>query len=88
MSQKKLKHADEIWQRVVTIVQEAMIMGVDCVDLLRMVEVQIEPDSGMLVLTPEYVASVEAMHEKWLEEVARIKSQQFTETVLDPKTSN
>lgn len=74
---KKFKHSDDVWRRVVQVIQEAMIMNVDCVDLLRMIELQEDPDStGELVLTLEYVKSVNQMHEKWLEEAAKLKQQQ------------
>lgn len=72
MSQK-YTFSDEVWHRVVQIVQEAMIMGVDCVDLLRQIKVQTDPENGNLVLTPEYVKQVNHMHEKWLEEAEKIK---------------
>lgn len=37
---QELKFADSIWHRVVQIVQEAMLTGVDCSDLLRQIRVE------------------------------------------------
>ena len=66
MSDKKFKCADAVWHRVVQIVQEAMLMGVDCVDLFRMIELS-ETEDGVLSLTDEYSERVEKMHQRWLE---------------------
>jgi len=84
MSQK-FKHSDQVWHRVVQIVQEAMIMGVDCVDLLRQIEVMSD-DKDNLVLTPEYIRSVGKMHEKWLADAVRLQEDQTNakNVVIDP----
>ncbi len=66
-NQDNLALADEVWHRVVQIVQEAMLMGVDCADLLRQVRVSVGSD-GALVLTPEYKKMVASHHQKWLDE--------------------
>lgn len=84
---KKFKHSDEVWHRVVQIVQEAMIMGIDCVDLLRMIEVQEDHDTGELALTTEYVKSVDQMHAKWLEEATKLKQEQ-EKNLADHATQN
>ena len=63
MSEQKL--ADGVWHRVVQIVQEAMLTGVDCADLLRQVRVQAdEGDPSTLVLSPSYQKQVKEMHAK------------------------
>jgi hypothetical protein len=74
MSQN-LKFDDSVWYRVVQIVQEALLMNVDCVDLLRMIRVQVEESSGDLVLTEEYQKQVENMHNKWLETAVNLQAQ-------------
>ena len=60
--------ADEVWHRVVQIVQEAMLTGVDCADLLRQVRVQ-ESDAGTLVLTPQYRQMIKEHHQKLEKEI-------------------
>lgn len=64
-----MKLHDSVWHRVVQIVQEAMLTGVDCADLLRQVEVvqSSEKDSSdFLVLTEEYKNRVEQQHKELL----------------------
>jgi hypothetical protein len=73
---KELKFADNVWHRVVQIVQEAMLTGVDCSDLLRMVRVvPDETDEHVLVLSPEYQKQVREMHEKLLQQAREIQAQ-------------
>lgn len=76
---KKYKHDGTVWARVIQVIQEAMLMGVDCVDLLRQIEV-VESDSqpGTLTLSVEYVALVEKMHQIWLENALKLQEQQPT----------
>jgi len=74
---KQLKFADNVWHRVVQIVQEAMLTGVDCSDLLRQVRVvPDETDDHVLVLSPDYQKQVREMHEKMLDQAREIQSQQ------------
>jgi hypothetical protein len=64
-----LKFADSVWHRVVQIIQESMLEGVDCADLLRQVRVTSDDsDPHVLVLTPEYQIQVRDMHDKLLKE--------------------
>jgi hypothetical protein len=58
---------DDVWNRVVQIVQEAMLMGVDCADLLRQVRVNVTGD--VLSLTPEYRKMITEHHDKLLTEL-------------------
>lgn len=71
-----LRLSDSVWHRVVQIVQEAMLTGVDCADLLRQVRVvgDVE-DPSCLVLSPEYQKQVREMHEKMLQ---RVREEQST----------
>lgn len=72
-----MKLADSVWHRVVQIVQEAILEGVDCADLLRQVGVQPdESDPNVLVLTPEYEQQVRDMHQKLLSKVQGVPSEQ------------
>ena len=70
-----MKFADGVWHRVVQIVQEAMLSGIDCADLLRQVRVvPDETDDHVLVLSPEYQRQVREMHEKMLKQAREIQA--------------
>ena len=56
------KLCDTVLARVMQIVQEAMLTGTDCVDLMRVMELQ-ESDSGALVLTDDYKQLVKKEHD-------------------------
>ena len=73
MSQK-FKLTDAVWHRVVQIVQEAMLLNQDCVELFRSIEVE-EDESGNLTLTQDYLNNVEKMHEAWLEKAQSLQQQ-------------
>lgn len=77
MSDHQLKFADGVWHRVVQIVQEAILTGVDCSDLLR--QVRVVPDASdphVLVLSPEYQRQVIEMHQKLLLQARDIQAAQ------------
>lgn len=77
---KKYKHAGQVWARVVQIIQEAMLMGVDCVDLLRQIEVCEDPEApGTLVLTHEYASQIEKMHATWLKNALELQASEENE---------
>ena len=59
---KTYKLCDTVLARVMQIVQEAMLTGTDCVDLMRVMEVQ-ESDEGVLVLTDSYKQLVKKEHD-------------------------
>lgn len=79
------KISDSVWHRVVQIVQEAMLTGVDCADLMRQVRVCVDSqDESTLVLTPEYEAQVLEMHKKYLEQVDELqKTRQQSSLITD-----
>ena len=54
---------DDVWNRVVQMVQEGMLMGIDVVDIMRQVRVNVG-DNNVLHLTPEYVENVKEQHQK------------------------
>ena len=56
------KLCDTVLARVMQIVQEAMLTGTDCVDLMRVMELQ-EGNSGTLVLTDGYKQLVKKEHD-------------------------
>lgn len=60
------KLTDSVWHRVVQIIQEAMLMGIDCADLLRQVRLKESDETGVLDLSDSYREQVESMHEKYL----------------------
>ncbi len=73
---------DDVWNRVVQIVQEAFLTGVDCTDLLRQIRLEVtdtanlELTSGqslgqhnLLSLTPEYRQQVKEGHDRMLAEI-------------------
>lgn len=82
---KELKFADSVWHRVVQIVQEAMLTGTDCADLLR--QVRVVPDASdphVLVLSDEYQAQVKAGHQRMLEQAKEIQAAQTGNKFIIP----
>lgn len=72
-----MRFADSVWHRVVQIVQEAMLTGVDCADLLR--QVRVVPDESnpnVLVLSAEYQKQVKEMHDKMLQQAREMQAAQ------------
>lgn len=56
---------DSVLHRIVQIVQEGIIMGVDVADLMRLIRlVPHQSEEGVLVLDPEYVVAVEKEHQR------------------------
>ena len=67
----EFKLSDSVLHRVVQIVQEGILLGIDVADLLR--QIKLTPDTSSestLVLTKEYVELVESSHKKYLEELS------------------
>lgn len=63
------KITDAVAMRMIQIFQEAIVLGLDGADLLR--QVRLVPDADdpqAMTLDPEYVASVEEMHKKYVAE--------------------
>lgn len=87
----EMKFSDSVWHRVVQIVQEAILTGVDCSDLLRQVRiVPDETDPHVLVLSPDYERQVKEMHEKMLRQAKEIQSAAVTgpRFIINPGGSN
>jgi len=86
--QDQLVISDKVWARVVQIVQEAMLLGVDCADLLREIRVcHCHTDDKVLVLTDAYVKHVTEMHEKLLKDLEEKKAAKQAKLVIDPNAS-
>lgn len=84
-----MKFADNVWHRVVQIVQEAMLTGVDCSDLLRQIRVvPDESDPHVLVLSPEYQKQVREMHEKMLDQARELQAQQEGNKFIIPGSNS
>jgi hypothetical protein len=62
------KFSDGVISRIAQILQEAILLGVDIVDILRQVEVKPSVDGVSLELTPEYSKQVLEMHQKLVDE--------------------
>lgn len=72
-----MKFADSVFHRLIQIVQEAMLSGVDCADLLRQVRVvPDETDPHVLVLSLDYQRQVKEMHDKMLQQARELQAQQ------------
>lgn len=75
--------SDSVWHRVVQIIQEAMLEGVDCADLLRQVRVvPDDSDPNVLVLSPEYQQQVKEMHEKLLQQAEQLQAARRPKLIL------
>lgn len=74
--EKNMKLDDSVLHRIVQIVQEGFLMGIDVADLMRQIQLKADPlNSNVLLLDPEYVKQVTEMHEKSLAEAAKKKSE-------------
>ena len=82
---QEMKFADEVFHRLVQIVQEAMLTGVDCSDLLRQIRVEAdEADPTTLNLTLDYQHQVRAMHEKLLQQAKDVQNAQSGKRFIIP----
>jgi len=67
--------ADSVWNRIVQIVQEGMLMGIDVADLMRQIRLQkSSDDSNTLVLTEAYKERIKKNHQKLLLEAEQLKA--------------
>lgn len=80
MSTKSYKLSDVVFNRVVQIVQEAILTGVDCTDLLRQIRltedctfVSADGTNVTLTLDPSYIDQVVASHQKMLADAEVLK---------------
>lgn len=73
MSQE-FKLSDEFLYRIVQIIQESMLLGVDCSDLMR--QITVTTQEGQIVLTDAYKKQVTEMHSKWLENAEKLQREE------------
>jgi len=67
--------ADSVLHRVIQIVQEGMLIGIDVSDLMRQIRlVDDDENQNVLVLSPEYQKQVRDMHEKLLADVKKLQA--------------
>lgn len=86
--QEQLVVSDTVWGRVVQIVQEAMLTGVDCADLLREIRLRhCDTRNDTLVMTDAYVEHVKKSHEKLLAQAEELKAKRQAKLIIDPKAS-
>ena len=71
---EKMYLDDSLIMRFVQVFQEAMLTGTDAGDAFRMVQVELSPEKGKLVMTPEYVALVKTQHDNMLKFIAEVKA--------------
>jgi hypothetical protein len=70
------KISDSVAMRFVQIFQEAVLLGVDGADLMRQVRLVVDESSpDTVTLCPQYEANVREMHEKYLEDADKLRSQ-------------
>jgi hypothetical protein len=63
--QKQLKLSDDVLRRVLQLFQEAMLLGIDCTDLLRQISLVVS-DDDVLELSPEYAEVVKKQQDTWV----------------------
>ena len=61
-----MKLDDSVLGRIVQIIQEAMLTGTDCVDYMRLIELETS-ENDKLVLTQNYVDTVKKEHNDLVE---------------------
>lgn len=70
------KISDSVSMRMIQIFQEALMLGIDGADLMRQVRLVIdESNPDTMTLDPQYEKQVVEMHEKYLNDVERLKAQ-------------
>jgi len=70
------KISDAVSMRMIQIFQEALMLGVDGADLMRQVRLVVDESSpDTVTLDPQYEKQVVEMHEKYLNDVERLKAQ-------------
>jgi len=70
------KISDAVAMRMIQIFQEALLLGLDGADLMRQVRLVVDDtDPGTVTLDPQYEKQVIEMHEKYLQDAEKLKSQ-------------
>lgn len=85
----KMKLSDSVLARFVQIIQEAMLLGVDCVDIMR--QVRVVPDASdehVLVLSEAYQQEVKQMHDKLMVELNEKQAQASPKLIIGGTNGN
>lgn len=81
----EFKFADNVWHRVVQIVQEGILGMGDVSDILRQIRVvPSEDDPQVLELSADYRKQVKDMHDKLLAQAHEIQGQQIGNKFIIP----
>jgi len=75
MENMSYKLSDNVIARIAQILQEGLLLGIDVVDLLRQIEVEVAPDGVELNLTEPYLKRVLEHHRKLLDEAQALQEQ-------------
>lgn len=74
--------SDEVWHRVVQIVQEAMLTGTDVADLLRQIRVVEGEELGSLVLAPAYKQLVREQLQQLLDDAQAMQERRASSQLI------
>ena len=78
-----MKLSDDVLARIVQIFQEAMLTGTDCSDLMRQIQVEVDPvDSTQLAFTPAYVELVKRQHDQLLQRAEELKNERDNQKLI------
>jgi hypothetical protein len=75
--------SDQVIARIAQIVQESMMTGIDCVDLLRQVRVEASEGGHLLALTDDYKQLVKTMHDRLLADAERLQREAEVKAATD-----
>lgn len=67
--------SDNVIARIAQILQEGLLLGIDVVDLLRQIEVEVAPGGNELNLTEPYLFRVLEHHKKLVDEALELQAQ-------------
>jgi hypothetical protein len=82
--EQQLAIGDDVWNRVVQIIQEGMLMGVDVTDLMRQIRVCFwDADEGTVHLTKSYIQQVKDGHKRMVAEAAELKAKKEDSKVIN-----
>jgi hypothetical protein len=68
------KISDDVISRIVQIIQEALFTGIDCVDIMRQLELEVsDDDANVLTLPEEYIKRVAEGYERMVEQADELR---------------
>lgn len=71
----KYKLADSVLHRIVQILQEALLTGVDCSDIMRQLELEQDSENpNSLVMTSDYKQLVKNQHDSMLNFIEEVRN--------------